>query len=492
MSAKRKHRSTNEYLRYLKREASNEERHSFERDLQADPFEMEALEGMEQIPADELEEDLLSIHATLHKRLKRRKRRNLYYAAASVASLLIVGTIFLNIYEINPKTASESIPKDESFLHEDVTGQPGEELRMEEPELAEKSGLEKVTVSDEEAELEIKQVVQTDDDTDAPAPAEREVHEMEVVPEEALAVEEKTDHEDRAMQVAGVVSDEAEELPSQAAMAPAVEPAVEAVEAEEPAVEPAEAEERAEAAKPEEREFDELVIKEAQPRRSQKKGRSREAPALMTTQRVQGIVVSSEDMEPLPGASIMVKGSDSGMVTDMEGRFSLITDQQAQPTVIASYVGMETEEYQLDGNSDNRVVMKPDMATLSEVVVIGYDAEKSVYATGAVQKVKLDDETTYYKGAEPEGGLEAYRMYIEEQIRYPSGVTTRNREVVVLKFDVGSDGSIARILTLRSPGDPFTEEAIRLLNEGPSWKPAVNESGHTDDVVRMRIVFKQQ
>jgi len=196
-------------------------------------------------------------------------------------------------------------------------------------------------------------------------------------------------------------------------------------------------------------------------------------------------------MEPLPGASLVVKGSDSGMVADMEGRFSLVADRQDQTTIIASYIGMETEEYQLERDTENRVVMQPDVTSLNEVVVIGSEAEKSVYATGAVQKIELEKEDYKYSGAEPEGGLEAYKMYIEEQIRFPAADTISKREVVVLKFNVDSDGSISRILTLRSPGSSFTEEAIRLLNEGPSWNPAINESGATVDVVRMRIVFKK-
>ena len=116
MAAKRKHRSTNAYLKYLKGELSTVERYAFERDLEADPFDMEAMEGMEKISASDVEEDLLALHAKLGARLKRRRRRTFYYVAASVASLLIVGTVFVNIYDFNPKTASESIPTDESFL----------------------------------------------------------------------------------------------------------------------------------------------------------------------------------------------------------------------------------------------------------------------------------------------------------------------------------------------------------------------------------------
>jgi hypothetical protein len=305
---------------------------------------------------------------------------------------------------------------------------------------------------------------------DVPVPVEAQVQEetpvLEIVQdqEEAQYQEENVVHEEMAMRAAEVVSDE---VISGVVEAPISEAPVPVSKA------------------------DELVVMEAQSKRSQKKARTQEAPSAYTTGHVSGIVVSSEDMEPLPGASITVKGSDSGMVADMEGRFSLVTDQQAQTTVIASYVGMETDEYQLAGGTENRVVMQPDMATLNEVVVIGYDADKETYATGAVQTVKLDKEESKYSGAEPEEGLEAYKMYIEEQIRFPAGDTISKREVVVLKFNVALDGSISQITTLRSPGDPFTEEAIRLLNEGPSWNPAKDESGPVEDVVRMRIVFKR-
>ena len=76
-------------------------------------------------------------------------------------------------------------------------------------------------------------------------------------------------------------------------------------------------------------------------------------------------------------------------------------------------------------------------------------------------------------------------------IRFPAGDTLSKREVVVLTFNVKSDGSLSGIHTLRSPGEAFTEEAVRLLEEGPLWNPAQGENGATDDEVRMRIVFKK-
>ena len=89
------------------------------------------------------------------------------------------------------------------------------------------------------------------------------------------------------------------------------------------------------------------------------------------------------------------------------------------------------------------------------------------------------------------GGLADYKMYMEKNIRFPAGDTLNTRAVVVLKFTVEQDGSLRGIQILRSPGDDFSDEAIRLVEEGPLWNPARDENGSTDDEVRMRIVFKK-
>jgi len=136
MSARKKHRTIHEYLRYLKGELSQEERHTLERNLEADPFEKEAMEGFEMISAGELEEDILSLHSRLHKRQQRRRRVALYSIAATVASLLVVGTIFINIYDFNPETDREAVQAEESQLM-DKSPEPGEAAASENPDLEE-------------------------------------------------------------------------------------------------------------------------------------------------------------------------------------------------------------------------------------------------------------------------------------------------------------------------------------------------------------------
>ena len=104
MSSKRKHRTAAAFIRYLKGELTGEERHNLERSLETDPFEKEALEGMESIDPDLLEQDFMSLQSRIRRR-SRRKRRIAYYSiAATVASLLVVGTIFLRLYEFSPES----------------------------------------------------------------------------------------------------------------------------------------------------------------------------------------------------------------------------------------------------------------------------------------------------------------------------------------------------------------------------------------------------
>jgi len=240
-------------------------------------------------------------------------------------------------------------------------------------------------------------------------------------------------------------------------------------------------------------EADAVLAVEAAPTRRQKRALSKARAAPSSVDQLSGVVISAEDMNPLPGASVMVKGTDSGYVADMQGRFSVPAGEQAQTTVVASYIGMVTDEYQLDNEQENRVVMQPDLETLNEVVVLAYDTPKETYPVSAVQKVQVEQQDYYaeYRGAEPAGGIEAYKIYMEKNIQFPAGDTLSKREVVVLKFSVKPDGNLSGILTLRSPGQAFTEEAIRLLEEGPAWNPAQGENGTTDDEVRMRIVFKK-
>ena len=80
---------------------------------------------------------------------------------------------------------------------------------------------------------------------------------------------------------------------------------------------------------------------------------------------------------------------------------------------------------------------------------------------------------------------------MEQNIEFPQVNTDLQRAIVVLKFMVTRNGEVKEVVALKSPGEAFTREAIRLLMEGPAWNPASTDGETKDESVRMRIVFKR-
>ncbi|GBU07591.1 SusC/RagA family TonB-linked outer membrane protein [Bacteroidales bacterium] len=93
--------------------------------------------------------------------------------------------------------------------------------------------------------------------------------------------------------------------------------------------------------------------------------------------------------EAIIGASVVVKGSTIGTVTDIDGRFGL--DVPADGKLIVSYVGYSSQELATTGKSSLDILLTEDAQALDEVVVIGYGTMKKRDLTGAVSSVKLAD-----------------------------------------------------------------------------------------------------
>lgn len=103
---------------------------------------------------------------------------------------------------------------------------------------------------------------------------------------------------------------------------------------------------------------------------------------------VSGTIISSEDGEPLIGASVMVKGTQVGATTDFDGNFS-ITTQVSNPQIVVSYIGMQTVT--LKGTRNMKITMNPDKAQqIEEVVVTGMQKMDKRLFTGASTKVDAE------------------------------------------------------------------------------------------------------
>ncbi len=94
--------------------------------------------------------------------------------------------------------------------------------------------------------------------------------------------------------------------------------------------------------------------------------------------------VLDETNAGLPGASVVVKGTTNGAITDVNGNFSLQTTSGA--TLVVSYIGYETEEVSVKDNAPLSISLKAGKS-LNEVVVVGYGTQNKKDVTGAVTSV---------------------------------------------------------------------------------------------------------
>lgn len=101
---------------------------------------------------------------------------------------------------------------------------------------------------------------------------------------------------------------------------------------------------------------------------------------------VSGQVLDTQN-EPIIGASVLEKGTTNGLITDLEGNFTLSVAQGA--TLVVSYVGYQTQE--VKAASRVKIVLKEDAELLDEVVVIGYGSVKRKDVTTAISSVSTKD-----------------------------------------------------------------------------------------------------
>lgn len=102
---------------------------------------------------------------------------------------------------------------------------------------------------------------------------------------------------------------------------------------------------------------------------------------------VTGTVTSGEDRLPLPGASVVVKGTTIGAATDLDGKFSLNVPDGSNVLVFSS-TGFVNQEVSLGNRSQIVVELQPDLASLEEVIVTGYGTQQKREVTGAISSVK--------------------------------------------------------------------------------------------------------
>ena len=101
--------------------------------------------------------------------------------------------------------------------------------------------------------------------------------------------------------------------------------------------------------------------------------------------KVIGVVTDTQN-NPLPGVSVLIKGSSTGVVSNLDGKYAIAVPSQ-NSTLIYSYTGFAKQEIAVKGKRVLNVVLKESVKELNEIVVVGYGAMKKRDITGSIASI---------------------------------------------------------------------------------------------------------
>ena len=104
---------------------------------------------------------------------------------------------------------------------------------------------------------------------------------------------------------------------------------------------------------------------------------------------VKGVVKDSKFGDPIIGASVLVKGTTNGTISDMDGNFTLAAPKDGTLTI--SYIGYKSQEIPVNGQQNLNIILDEDVEALDEVVVVGYATGSKRTISGAVERIKKED-----------------------------------------------------------------------------------------------------
>jgi len=436
-------------IKYKKGELSPEQMHVLERSALADPFLAEALEGIENISADELVADISEIE----KKILHKKKKVLFTPLRIAAGILLVASSVFIVHQFTPKVETIALktekPKPDNKIEDekasDGSGKEVEKVQSEklkvESEGPKEKKAEPIVSSSQNHAAKIQQPALITPETQKQnADGEIQTSIEQTVPIQDLAVV-----EDQSLKIKTEDDKASKEVvtPEQTAAG-------------------ANASTRA---------------KKSDFAPSEAKRSAAPLAKFQVDQTISGCVISADDNTPLPGVNVNVKGTSIGTVTDLKGNYTVSVSGPNQQLVF-SFIGLQQQEVDASGKNKIDVKMKDDATQLSEVVVTGFGLAKD------------EDREPKITLAEPIGGKKAYDNYLESNLKYPEeALKNKIKGKAGIEFKVSPDGSLKDFRVIKKLGYGCEEEIIRLIKEGPMWIPSTEDSKPTESTVRVHLRF---
>ena len=435
---------------YIFRRKGNGSRHELERAMQRDPFVEDAVEGFSMLEEQEAIQRIHHINRQI--RQQNQKGTRLWYAgvAATIALLIMAGAGYLFLEQSHQSRSESMLSLEQTEAAEKKEHPPvSPEIPLEETPQVQKDALsgmaDEIIITPEETLEDRETTAMVAEINELVADAETSDWEDT---EESWTMKVDTSEQMAAAEPALAQEDRIQSLASPSVLRQEVSPMI--------------------------------VLPES--------GQYAEEPSMRI---IRGQVVDATDWITLPGVTVSVPNTTFGTVTDSNGMFELVIPSGEDLKITASFIGMKTLEFAASDFNENEILaLEPDMASLDEIVVVGYGtSNRRGHEQGLYQDDRLNRRD--YTPPMPRMGYSDYRNFLSENAILP-GDDERSRAVVVLRFEISQAGVPQNFEVIRSPGEEYSQKAIELVRNGPGWHHAAMGGQYLNDPVRLRIVFRKE
>ena len=218
--------------------------------------------------------------------------------------------------------------------------------------------------------------------------------------------------------------------------------------------------------------------------------------------KVSGTVLAADTKIPVIGASVIIRGTTNGTLTDLDGKFTL-TGLKKDDVIQVSFVGFQTRSVIVKDESPLIILLDDAVQNLEGMVVYAptqkSEKDEVVVFDLPMEEVKqkeVKDEPIFQVVEEmPEfpGGLAEAMKFLAKNINYPVAAQQAKIEGrVIVQFVVEKDGSVSDVKVMRGVNSELDAEAIRVVSMMPKWIPGKQRGKAVAVKYTMPIMFRLQ
>ena len=437
------------FLAYFGNKITRKERHAFEKSVMQDDFESDAFDGLAKLNAMEMQQDLKELNRNLQSKIKSKQKKGVMWLPYAASVVVIIGLSFVLFYINQSSRVNEFVSQDiEQIVSKNelenipVTKQDSLEIQADRPE----QERDEVEFLDEEVvESEEMEIMLVEDDQEIEALEEMES--MELKQKRPVVAKVLVENEEKSFEI----------------LSKKVQKTISGKVAEGPA--------------------------DSQVRVRDVTSLTKSSPKMY--KHIKGKVVDA-NQDPLPGVSVVVKGTTRGVTTDMDGNFKMsLIDTNTDYKLTASFVGFEPKE--IDVADSLLVVLEQDATELSEVVITAYGAKsKKAYETGSESEIETEKSIKSWNKAQPSvsKNISDYKNKLISALQLEFGNKLQGKYKVKVSFKVLSSGNISEIQLKGNKNNELSEKIKELIQNGESWIPAKNNESSIESKVRFTLIIE--